>query len=136
MCKNARHLLTFSILWTLSFPEFGLPSFSPEIISSSRMSSLPSLKSVKILLICKTSMLIYDTDAPACKVHEQARDFGSDGSSKTYIKGCFNSLSGWFHAAPFRSIVPPPPPSPSVSTVACIASGPSESPGGPAYQMQ
>ena len=58
MCKNARHLLTFSILWTLSFPEFGRPSFSPEMISSSRMRSLPSLKSVKILSICKISIMI------------------------------------------------------------------------------
>ena len=49
--RNARHLLTFSILWTLIFPELGLPSLSPEIISSSRIKYLPSAKSVNRSLI-------------------------------------------------------------------------------------
>lgn len=44
--RNARLLLTFSTLCTLILPLFGLPSFSPEMISKSLRSFLPSAKSV------------------------------------------------------------------------------------------
>lgn len=46
VCKNARLLLTFSILCTRMRPLFGLPSFSEDIISSSLSSFMPSARSV------------------------------------------------------------------------------------------
>lgn len=45
VCKNARLLLTFSILCTRIRPLLGLPSFSPEIISSSLSNLMPSARS-------------------------------------------------------------------------------------------
>ena len=43
--RKAKLLLTFSILWTRILPLLGLASFSPEIISSSLSSFLPSARS-------------------------------------------------------------------------------------------
>lgn len=45
VCKNAKLLLTFSILCTRIRPLFGLPSFSPEIISNNFSSLMPSARS-------------------------------------------------------------------------------------------
>ena len=45
VCKKARLLLTFSILWTRIRPLLGLANFSPEMISSSLSSFLPSARS-------------------------------------------------------------------------------------------
>lgn len=45
VCKKAKLLFRFSILWTRMRPLFGLPSFSPEIISSNFRSFTPSAKS-------------------------------------------------------------------------------------------
>lgn len=47
VCRNAKLLFKFSILWTRMRPLLGFPSFSPEMISSSFSSLIPSAKSTK-----------------------------------------------------------------------------------------
>lgn len=67
VCKNARLLLTFSILWTRMRPLFGLPSFSDDMISSSFSSLMPSARSVNR---SSTSILAYkEDDKPKCELH-------------------------------------------------------------------
>ena len=51
--KNLRDLPTFSIICTRRTPLFGLPRFSPEMISSSLSSNLPSAKSLNKSMICR-----------------------------------------------------------------------------------
>lgn len=46
VARNLRHLLRFSTFWTRMIPLLGVPSFSPEMISSSFISILPSARSV------------------------------------------------------------------------------------------
>ena len=54
--RNAKHLFTFSILWTLIFPELGFPSFSPDMISNSFIRHFPSARSMNRSFIWNVRM--------------------------------------------------------------------------------